>query len=162
MIFIFWIGLSILIGVYASNRGRNGVLYFFLSAILSPLLGFIFILAAGDDKKEIEKQRIASGQERKCPFCAELIKVEAKVCKHCGRDVDAIETDIANFGDLSEIDKWLISIGMSSYIPKFRAANIAYGDLDNIFQSTIEKITENTTDTRHIMKEILKRPNTIK
>jgi hypothetical protein len=25
--------------------------------------------------------------ERKCPFCAEKILVEAKVCKHCKRDV---------------------------------------------------------------------------
>jgi len=25
--------------------------------------------------------------ERRCPHCAEIIRVEAKVCKHCGRDV---------------------------------------------------------------------------
>ncbi len=24
---------------------------------------------------------------RNCPFCAEIIKKQAKVCKHCGRDV---------------------------------------------------------------------------
>ena len=26
--------------------------------------------------------------ERECPFCAELILARAKVCKHCGRDVE--------------------------------------------------------------------------
>lgn len=25
--------------------------------------------------------------ERKCPFCAETIKAEAKVCKHCDREL---------------------------------------------------------------------------
>lgn len=26
--------------------------------------------------------------ERECPFCAELILRKARVCKHCGRDVE--------------------------------------------------------------------------
>ena len=25
--------------------------------------------------------------ERRCPHCAEIIRTEAKVCKHCGRDI---------------------------------------------------------------------------
>jgi rRNA maturation endonuclease Nob1 len=24
---------------------------------------------------------------RECPFCAEIIKQRAKICKHCGKDV---------------------------------------------------------------------------
>ena len=27
-------------------------------------------------------------EERECPYCAELILKKARVCKHCGRDVD--------------------------------------------------------------------------
>jgi uncharacterized membrane protein YdbT with pleckstrin-like domain len=36
---------------------------------------------------------ISSGaprEERDCPFCAERILVQAKVCKHCGREVSAV------------------------------------------------------------------------
>ncbi len=28
------------------------------------------------------------GQERECPYCAETILAKARVCKHCGRDVE--------------------------------------------------------------------------
>jgi len=30
----------------------------------------------------------AQGRTRECPFCAEMIKPQAKVCHHCNRDVD--------------------------------------------------------------------------
>lgn len=29
-------------------------------------------------------------EERECPFCAEPILKKAKVCKHCGRDVEPL------------------------------------------------------------------------
>ena len=29
----------------------------------------------------------AQGRTRECPFCAEMIKPQAKVCRHCGNDV---------------------------------------------------------------------------
>ena len=48
MTFILWIGLALAVGVGASNRyGREGLGWFFLSLIISTLLGFAFLLAAG-------------------------------------------------------------------------------------------------------------------
>lgn len=35
-------------------------------------------------------------EERDCPFCAERILMKARVCKHCGRDVEPLGTGGGN------------------------------------------------------------------
>lgn len=90
--FIVWIALCIVAAVIASNKGRSGFGFFLLAFFLSPLVGIIAALVAGPNTANIEQKHIDSGEQRKCPHCAELIKVDAKVCKHCGRDVPVSET----------------------------------------------------------------------
>ncbi len=74
-----WFGLSIAVGSIASGKGRSGFAWFLLSLFLSPLIGGLFLLIAGEKKVPIAS--------RKCPFCAEEIQVEAVKCKHCGSDI---------------------------------------------------------------------------
>ena len=58
-IFLFWIVLAVIVGVVANARGRSGIGWFFLSALLlSPLLGLILVLCLTNLKKQaLEKRR---------------------------------------------------------------------------------------------------------
>jgi Bacterial PH domain len=42
------------------------------------------------DPRELVSPADPGRRERECPYCAELILARAKVCKHCGRDVQPV------------------------------------------------------------------------
>ena len=54
------------------NRALGG---FFLSLILSPLIGLVWVLVMSDPKVA------------KCPICKEAIQTDALKCKHCGAEL---------------------------------------------------------------------------
>lgn len=84
--FLVWFGTSFAVGKVGQGRSVGFATGFLLSLIFSPVVGIIVVLLMKPNPKLAQEQALASGSERKCPFCAELIKVEAKVCRYCGRD----------------------------------------------------------------------------
>lgn len=62
-IFVTWIILSFIVGFIGSNRkiGFGGA--FFISLILSPLIGFIFALVSKTEEEETYKQKILDTQK---------------------------------------------------------------------------------------------------
>ena len=55
----------------------------FLFGGVGVVLGLILVVAARP-KQLSESDLLRSGDSKKCPQCAEIVKAEAKICKHCG------------------------------------------------------------------------------
>ena len=62
--------------IIAGRKGRHPVGWFILCALV-PLL--IVVLA-------VLPPMVSRGYTKKCLYCAEIIREDAVVCKHCGRD----------------------------------------------------------------------------
>lgn len=89
---VIWIASSILGVMIGSSKGRSGA-GFALGFLLGPL-GVIITLFLKPDTAKVEEEALGSGGMRKCPFCAELVKTEALVCKHCQRNLPALEEKV--------------------------------------------------------------------
>ena len=76
---LFWPLLGALIGIGAGmKRGFNLAGAAIGGALLGPLAFLMFFMSGLVSRSE---------KQVKCPFCAEFIRPEAVVCKHCHRDL---------------------------------------------------------------------------
>ena len=89
VILIIWLLFGVAGGMILSNKGRSGCGGFALGFLLGPI-GLVIALVMQTDHKELEHRSLQGGEMRKCPSCAELIRLEAKKCRFCGSDVPPI------------------------------------------------------------------------
>jgi ribosomal protein L37AE/L43A len=84
---IFWLSLSIAIGIWASKRGRSGLGWFALAVLFSPLLAGVFLLVSRNLAIEQAAQE-GIAHTKQCPRCAERVQKKALVCRFCGYEFD--------------------------------------------------------------------------
>lgn len=91
---IIWISLGIVGAMIASGKGNSGCGGFILGVLLGPL-GLLISFFSSDNE---EGKRKKSGDTKKCPYCAEYVKQDAVICKHCGRTLgDKSDFNLENF-----------------------------------------------------------------
>ena len=83
---LIWLLFGFISAMVASGKGRSGCGFFTLGVLLGPF-GLLFAFAAKEDVSTTEKKAVSTGKSKKCPYCAEIIKNEAIVCRYCGRDL---------------------------------------------------------------------------
>jgi len=143
-----WIILFICvgIGIYLLNKNELELQYGAYVIITGFCISFVFLLIAS-----FINENIKSGDIRKCPYCANEIKLEAIICQFCGKDLPKVEIIESEKSNNEHI--WTNKYDMEKYFIAIESTPIKYGasDITNTIkiiekETKIKYVSENTSD----------------
>lgn len=85
----FWIVMGAIVAMIAHSKGQASAAWFFYGLLIWPI-ALVHILIKPADRAVTDERAVQAGIATRCPHCAEMIKLQARVCKHCGREVTGV------------------------------------------------------------------------
>lgn len=113
--------LGLITGLIADRKGHSFFGWLFLGAFFA-LLFLPWAIVMAPNERELERRQVRAHRARWCPYCRELVRIEAFVCRHCGRDLPSIpeppsgENPFYRLWDLLSSDRFLWAVAITSVI----------------------------------------------
>lgn len=90
LLLFIWVILALLVGWYARGKGHSFFVMFLFAMILSSPVVFLIEAIRSPNIANQEKAKLRGGDWKKCPSCAELVKIEATKCRFCGEQIEVV------------------------------------------------------------------------
>ena len=93
-IWIYWLVMGIICafigGNISTSKGRTYGEGFAFGFFLG-IIGLITVAVLPKNENALAESKLTDGTGKKCPYCAEIIKQEAVVCRYCGKELPTVK-----------------------------------------------------------------------